>query len=73
MEAVFVKGDVISSLSKKDIRLITGEENGEYTFINLVEQKFKDVLGVWHTIEKGSESKQPMDIVHKHFCIMELR
>jgi hypothetical protein len=70
--AVFVKGDVIASIMKKDIRLITGIKDVSYEFINLKEQRFQDISGQWHVIEKGSVSSQPIDIVHKHFSILEL-
>lgn len=69
---VFKKGDIISSLSKDDIRLIMGVKDGEYEFIHLNEQRFQDIANNWHTIEKGSQSSQPVGLVHKYFCIVDL-
>lgn len=70
---VFEKGDLISSISKKEVRLITGVKDGCYEYINLYEQRFKDVFGQYHTIAKGSVSTQPIDIVHKHYSILDLK
>jgi len=69
---VFEKGDVISSISKKEIRLITGIKGVSYEFINLKELRVQDISGQWHVIGKGSVASQPIDIVHKHFSILEL-
>ena len=70
---VFEKGDLISSISKKEVRLITGIENECYKYINIYEQRYKDVFGHSHTIEKGSTGSQPIDLVHKHFSILDIR
>ncbi len=40
-------------------------------FINLKSQHFKDIFGEHITIEKGSESSQPADIVERHFYVVE--
>lgn len=69
---IFERGDIISNLSKTDVRLVLKAENGIYYFMNLKTQ-YIDTHSHGRTIEvKGSESSQPSNIVEKHFCLLEI-
>ena len=72
MTAVFEIGDIISNLSKSDIRVITNITDIDYEFMQIKGRVYKDIFGQLNEIEKGSKSTQPMEIVHKHFSIIEL-
>jgi hypothetical protein len=69
---IFERGDIISSSSKKDVRLILNAKNREYYFMHLKSQSVKDIFGNIFNIEKGHEASQPADIVEKHFYLVEL-
>jgi hypothetical protein len=69
---VFEKGDVISTLSKKDIRVILDCKDDLYSFLHLKEDSIRDVFNNKIIFKKGSESKQPCDIVDRYFALMEL-
>lgn len=71
-KTIFKRGDVISNLDKKDIRLISGIKGESYTYIMLTDITFKDVFGRIFSVEKGSDGSQPIEIVDRHFAIYEL-
>lgn len=74
MEVIFEKGDVISSLDKTEIRVITKVNSKKqiYKFLNLKEQRIKGIFNSEMVIGKGDKCSQPMYMVHKYFSILEL-
>jgi len=72
---IFKKGDLISSLDKKDVRVITGyhKDGISYEYMLLTEKRFQDIFNAWHTIEKGSNGSQPADIVERYFCLYQIK
>jgi hypothetical protein len=71
---IFERGDIVTTLDKKDVRVILKAEDRTYHFMNLKAEGFKvkDIFNKTINIEKGSEGSQPADIVEKHFCLFQI-
>lgn len=65
--SLYLVGDVISTVDKKDIRVITAVTKDHYLFMNL-----KTITGDNIDIRKGVIGSQPKQIVERHFAIIEL-
>ena len=63
---IFEPGDVLRSQSG-EVRIILGEENGEYHYINGSSYEIRDVYGELIRFEKGANGQQPCDIVERYY------
>jgi hypothetical protein len=69
----YEKGDIVSTLNKKEIKLILSVTDDEqYEVMDLKDWYFDDIFGKRYYTKKGDISKQFIDVIEKNTCIYRL-
>jgi len=74
---VFEVGDIISNISRTDIRVILELKTNEhdykyYRFMNLIRDNIKDIIGNSRELPKGEICEQPVNIVNRWFAAIDI-
>lgn len=64
-------GDIVMTLNKSRILVITGIRSCYYEFLELHEHGVRTLTGDKLTWPKGTANSQPINIINRHFALYE--